>query len=94
MIFVIINYAHTHIGLPLMTCEDGRNAARETALVSMARDLAPADMKAVLTGIGGALRTHYSDVLRQEIPDRIAELLKQLDQQLKQLEQQKHADPR
>ena len=94
MIFVIVNHTHTLIGLPLMTCEDARNAASATALVSMARDLAPADMKAVLTGIGTALRTHYSEVLREEIPDRIAELLEQLDRELKRLEQQKDADPR
>jgi hypothetical protein len=31
-------------------------------------------------------------VLRDEIPDRMAELLLQLDQQLRQLDQQKDAD--
>ena len=51
------------------------------ALVGMSRDLAPADLKAVRMGIGAALRTLYSDVLREEIPDRMAELLLQLDQQ-------------
>jgi len=50
------------------------------ALVGMERDLSPADLRAVRTGIGAALRTLYSDVLREEIPDRIAELLWQLDQ--------------
>jgi anti-sigma factor NepR-like protein len=39
------------------------------------------DLKAVRTGIGAALRTLHSDVLREEVPDRIAELLKRLDQQ-------------
>ncbi len=39
------------------------------------------DLKAVRTGIGAALRTLHSDVLREEVPDRIAELLTQLDQQ-------------
>jgi hypothetical protein len=39
------------------------------------------DLKAVRTGIGAALRTLHSDVLREEVPDRIAELLRQLDQQ-------------
>ena len=38
-------------------------------------------MKAVRTGIGAALRTLHSDVLREEVPNRIAELLKRLDQQ-------------
>jgi hypothetical protein len=39
------------------------------------------DLKAVRTGIGAALRTVHSDVLREEVPDGMAELLKQLDQQ-------------
>jgi len=71
--------------------EDVRNAADEMVLVGMARDLAPADLKAVRTGIGTALRTLHSGVLREEIPDRIAELLRQLDQQLSRLEQRKDA---
>jgi hypothetical protein len=64
-----------------------RNPANKMALVGMARDLAPADLKAVRTGIGTALRALYSEVLREEIPDRMAELLRQLDQQLRQLDQ-------
>ena len=40
-----------------------------------------ADMKAVRTGIGAALRTLYSDVSREDVPERMAELLRQLDQQ-------------
>jgi hypothetical protein len=39
------------------------------------------DLKAARTGIGAALRTLYSDVLREEVPDRMAELLKQVEQQ-------------
>ena len=57
------------------------------ALVGMERDLSPADLRAMRRGIGAELRTLYSDVLREKIPDRIAELLWQLDQQLKQLDQ-------
>ena len=38
------------------------------------------DLKAVRTGIGAALRTLRSDVLREEVPDRIDELLKRLDE--------------
>jgi hypothetical protein len=49
-------------------------------LVGMVRDLAPADLRAVRTAIGGELRRLYSDVLREEIPDRIRELLRRLDQ--------------
>jgi hypothetical protein len=56
------------------------------ALVGMERDLSRADLMAVRRGIGAALRTLYSDVLREEIPDRMAELLSQLDQQLRQLD--------
>jgi Anti-sigma factor NepR len=46
----------------------------------MVRDLAPADLRAVRTAIGGELRRLYSDVLREEIPERMAELLRRLDQ--------------
>ena len=41
--------------------------------------VARADFKAVRTGIGAALRTFHSDVLREAVPERIAELLRQLD---------------
>jgi histone H3/H4 len=44
-------------------------------------EVASADLKAVRTGIGAALRALHSDVLREEVPDRIAVLLRQLDQQ-------------
>jgi Anti-sigma factor NepR len=43
------------------------------------------DLKAVRTGIVAALRTLHSDVLREEVPDRIAELLRQLDQPTEKL---------
>ena len=46
----------------------------------MARDLPPADLNAVCTGIGAELRKLHSGVLREEIPDRMAELIKQLEQ--------------
>ena len=55
-------------------------------LVGMERDLSPADLRAVRTGVGAELRMLYSDVLREEIPDRMAELLLQLDQQLRHLD--------
>jgi hypothetical protein len=44
------------------------------------RPAAEFDSKAVRTGIGAAIRTIHSDVLREEIPDRITELLRQLDE--------------
>jgi Anti-sigma factor NepR len=62
------------------------------ALVGMERDPAPTDLKAVRMAIGQALRTLHSNVLREEVPDKIAELLRQLDQQLGQPDQQKDAD--
>jgi hypothetical protein len=44
----------------------------------MARDSAPADLNAVRTGIGAELRKFYSNVLREEIPDKMAEQIDQL----------------
>jgi hypothetical protein len=86
--------AHAALGewAMLIDCRRGRNLANEMALVGMERDLSPADLMAMRTGIGAELRKLYSDVLREEIPDRMAELLGQLDQQLRQLDQQKDAD--
>jgi hypothetical protein len=49
----------------------------------MARDLPLADLNAVRAGIGAELRRLHSDVLREEIPERMAGLIKQLDQQMK-----------
>jgi hypothetical protein len=46
----------------------------------MVRELALANLRVVRTAIGGELRRLYSDVLREEIPDRMAELIRQLDQ--------------
>jgi hypothetical protein len=60
--------------------DDARNTARGLALVGMARDREPTDLNAVRTGIGAELRRLHSDVLREEIPDRMAELIKQLDE--------------
>jgi hypothetical protein len=48
----------------------------------MARDRTPGDLSAVRTVIGAELRKIHSDVLREEIPDRMAELIKQLNQQM------------
>ena len=41
----------------------------------------------VRAGIGSALHSLYSDVLREPLPDRIVELLSQLDERLRQLDQ-------
>ncbi len=53
---------------------------------------AGSDFAAVRTAIGTALRSLHSNVLVEPLPDRMAELLGQLDQQLGQLNQQKDAD--
>ena len=39
------------------------------------------DSQAVRIGVGTVLRAIHSDLLREEVPDRIAELLRQLDEQ-------------
>jgi len=62
--------------------------AGEMTLVGMARRLRPrSHFDSVRTGIGSALRSFHSDVLREPLPDRIVELLRQLDEQLRQLDQ-------
>jgi hypothetical protein len=38
-------------------------------------------LKAVTAGIGAAVRALHSGVLHEEVPDKIAELLRKLDQQ-------------
>ena len=40
------------------------------------------NLKAARIGIGAALRTLHSDVLGEEVPDRMAELLMQLEDQV------------
>jgi hypothetical protein len=44
------------------------------------RPRAGRDFEAVRTAIGTALRSLHSNVLNEPLPDRIAELLRQLDQ--------------
>jgi hypothetical protein len=53
---------------------------------------AGSDFAAVRTAIGTALRSLHSNVLLEPLPDRMAELLSELDQLLRQLDQQKDAD--
>jgi Anti-sigma factor NepR len=52
--------------------------AHGLALVGMAHDLATADLNALRTSIGTELRKFYSDVLCEEIPDKMAERLDRL----------------
>jgi hypothetical protein len=56
------------------------------------RPRAGSDFEAVRAAIGTALRSLHSDVLLEPLPDRIAELLRQLDQQRGLPNQQKDAD--
>ena len=51
------------------------------------RPRARSPFDSVRAGIGTALRLLYSNVLDEQLPDRIAELLGQLDEQLRQLNQ-------
>jgi hypothetical protein len=63
------------------------------ALVGMGRrPRARSHFDAVRAGIGTALRSLYSNGLNEPLPDKIAELLRQLDEQLIRLAQQKDAD--
>jgi Anti-sigma factor NepR len=65
----------------LMNCRGAKIPAKGMMLVGMARrPEAGLDFEAVRTAIGAALRAHYSEVLREPIPDRMVELLRQLDQ--------------
>jgi hypothetical protein len=59
-----------------MNCEGARNTAHGLALVGMARHLA--DLNALRADIGAELRKLYSDLLHEEIPDKMAEQLDQL----------------
>jgi len=62
--------------------------ASGVTLVGMGRrPRARSHFDSVRAGIGSALRSLHSEVLREPLPDRIAELLRQLDEQLRQLDQ-------
>ena len=76
-----------------MNCRLARIAATAMTLIGMGRrPEADVGFEAVRTAIGTALRSLHSNVLQEPLPDRIAELLTQLDQQLSQLDQQKNPD--
>ena len=76
-----------------MNCRgDGTPASGMTLVGTGRRPRAGRDFEAVGTAIGTALRLLHSNVLNEPLPDRIAELLRQLDQQLRQFDQQKDAD--
>jgi hypothetical protein len=69
-----------HRGEWLMSCRERGKLINEVALVGVKRELTPADLKAVLSGMAAKLRMLHSDVLDEDIPDRMAKLLKQLDE--------------
>jgi anti-sigma factor NepR-like protein len=50
------------------------------------RPRAGSDFEAVRTAIGTTPRSLHSNVLLEPLPDRMAELLRQLDQQLRQFD--------
>src|SRR5262249_19628211 len=56
------------------------------------RPRARSQFDGVRTSIGAALRSFYSYVLNEPLPDKIAELVRQLDQELSRLAQQKDSD--
>ena len=65
----------------LKNCRGAGNPVKKMTLVGMAgRRNAILDLEATRTAIGAALRTLYRDLLREPIPDRMADLLRQLDQ--------------
>ena len=71
-----------------MNCRGDGNPASGMTLVGMGRrPRAGSQFDSVRAGIGSALRSLHSDVLREPLPDGIAELLRQLDEQLRQLDQ-------
>ncbi len=71
-----------------MNCRGDGNPASGMTLVGMGRrPRAGSDFEAVRTAIGTTLRSLHSNVLREPLPDRMAELLRQLDQQLRQFDQ-------
>jgi Anti-sigma factor NepR len=64
----------------LMSFRSRRESDRRTDVgPHQTRPDASPDLNALRAGIGTALRMVHSGGLREEVPDRIAELLKQLD---------------
>jgi Anti-sigma factor NepR len=71
-----------------MNCWGAEIPVSRITLVGMGRRFRPrSPFDSVRAGIGSALQSLHSDVLREPLPDRIAELLRQLDEQLRKLDQ-------
>jgi glutamate synthase domain-containing protein 2 len=65
-----------------------RIRANTMMLVGMGRrPRARSHFDSVRAGIANALRSLHSEVLREQLPDRIAELLRQLEERLRLLDQ-------
>jgi hypothetical protein len=72
----------------LMKCRGGGILGNGMMLVGMKRrPKVRSDFDSLRVGIGSELRSLYSDVLREPLSDRIAELLRQLGERLRQLNQ-------
>jgi Anti-sigma factor NepR len=66
---------------------DRQQANTAAHIVDMGRrGRARSHFDAVRTGIGTELRSLYSNVLNEPLPEKIAELLRQLDEQIRQLD--------
>jgi transcriptional regulator NrdR family protein len=63
-----------------MTCGERGKLINDLALVGTKRELTSADLKAVLSGVRAGLRMLHADAIHEDIPDRMAELLRQLDE--------------
>jgi hypothetical protein len=71
----------------LMNCWGTGIQANEIVVGMGRRPRARSSFDSVRAGIGSGLRSLHSDLLREPLPDRIAELLRQLDERLRQLDQ-------
>jgi Anti-sigma factor NepR len=70
-----------------MDCRGAGIPGNGMTLVGMGhRPRAGIDFKAVRTAVGTALRSLHSNVLQEPLPDRMVEMLRQLDQRLSQIE--------
>jgi hypothetical protein len=68
------------------SCQGGVIPPDGMTLLDMThRPNAHAHLDSMRAGIGSLLRSLHSDVLREPLPDRMAQLLRQLDEQLRQL---------
>ena len=73
-------------------CQGGVIPSDGMTLLDMThRPSAHANFDSMRAGIGSALRSLHFDLLREPLPDRMAQLLRQLDEQLGQLATTRHS---